>query len=80
MRIDRKKLKIAMIEKDVSRQTLSDLSGVSTGTISSICGGKNCSNLTGRVLAAALGMELTELLEDLTDAKCSDKHSKEVEK
>lgn len=71
MRIDRKKLKIAMVERDLSRQMLSDLSGVGTGTISSVCGGKNCSNLTGRALAAALGMELADLLEGPTDAKYS---------
>lgn len=63
MRIDRKKLKITMIEKDCGRQALSDLSGVSTGTISSVCGGKNCSRLTARALAAALDVELDELLE-----------------
>lgn len=63
MRIDGKKLKITMIEKDCGRQALSDRSGVSTGTISSICSGKSCSGLTARALAAALGVELDELLE-----------------
>lgn len=63
MRIDRKKLKIMMIEKDCGRQALSDLSGVSTGTISSVCSGKSCSRLTARALAAALNVELDELLE-----------------
>lgn len=67
MRIDRKKLKIAMIEKDLNRRTLSDLSGVGIGTISSVCHGKSCSNLTGRALAAALGMDITELLEESID-------------
>lgn len=63
MRIDRKKLKIAMIEKDYDRQTLSNLSGVSIGTISSVCSGKNCSNLTAKALAVALDMELKDLTE-----------------
>lgn len=63
MRIDRKKLKIAMVERDLNRQMLSDLSGVSTGTISGVCGGKSCSRLTARALAAALDVELDDLLE-----------------
>ena len=60
-----------MREISADKRQRSDLSGVGTGTISSVCSGKNCSNLTGRALAAALGMELADLLEGPTDAKYS---------
>lgn len=63
MRIDRKKLKIALIEKDMSQKELSKRSGVARATISYIVNGKSCSDEVGQKIAAALGVDVTDIIE-----------------
>ena len=63
MRINRIKLRIAMIEKDIGRNELAKLTGISTTTISNVENGKSCSNNTACAIAKALGIDLEEILE-----------------
>ncbi len=63
MRIDRKKLKIALIKKDMSQKELSKRSGVARATISYIVNGKSCSDEVGQKIAAALDVNVTDILE-----------------
>jgi len=63
MRIDRKKLKIALIEKDMNQKELSKRSGVARATISYIVNGKSCSDEVGQKIAAVLGLDVTNIIE-----------------
>ena len=58
MRIDRVKLIAEMAQKDLTVKRLSELSGVSRLTITSMRGGKSCSKETAEKLAAVLGREI----------------------
>lgn len=64
MRIDRKKLIIAMIDKNQTVMQLAKKSTVSRVTISSIRNGKSCSMRTAEKLANALGVPVTDILEN----------------
>lgn len=63
MRINRKKLLIAMLEADLNQKQLAELSGVSRGTINGIKNGRSCSDATGYKIARALKMNVFELTE-----------------
>ena len=63
MRLNRKKVKMAMVIRDMDRKTLSKISGVSVGTITNIRNGKSCSYLTAQAIANALQYDLEELAE-----------------
>lgn len=67
MRIDRIKLKTELWKRDMKQKELAEAAGVSKETVTNICSGRSCSNLTGKALAAALGMDITELLEESID-------------
>lgn len=64
MRIDPRKLIIAMYDKDMNTKRLAELSGVSRPTISSIKCGKSCSDETGNKIVRALGVKPETLLEE----------------
>ena len=64
MKICRKKLAIAMIEKNYNIMTLSNLANVSRNTISAIKAGKSCSGDTVLKLAKALEVPVQDLIED----------------
>lgn len=63
MRIDRIKLISEMARRDMSVLKLSELSGVSRVTITSVRTGKTCSSSTLAKLAAGLGVDPSELIE-----------------
>ncbi|MGI5852606.1 MAG: helix-turn-helix domain-containing protein [Caldicoprobacterales bacterium] len=63
MRIDRKKLAVKMIDKDLNVIQLSELSGLSRATISNVRCGKSCSKETVRKIAKALEVEIEDLIE-----------------
>lgn len=63
MRIDRKKLMIAMLDKDINQQQLAKLSGVSRATINGVKNGRSCSDATAYKIAGALKMDIFELTE-----------------
>ena len=60
MRIDREKLAVAMIRRDMNQKRLAELSGVSRVTLTAVKGGKSCSRETADKLAAVLGRDIIE--------------------
>ena len=60
MRINRERLAVAMIRRDMTQKRLAELSGVSRITITAVAGGKSCSKETADKLAAVLGAEIIE--------------------
>ena len=64
MRIDRVKLIAEMARQNINTLELAEKSGVSRVTITSIRSGKSCRNASGICIANALGVDITELLED----------------
>ena len=58
MRLDREKLTVTLLRRDMDQKQLSKLSGVSQATISAIKGGKSCSKATADKLSAVLGPEI----------------------
>lgn len=63
MRINRKKLAVLLIDKDMKVAQLVEKSGLARCTVSAVRGGKSCSPETVRKLAAALGVEPEEIIE-----------------
>ena len=64
MRIDRKKLVWAMMDRGTNVKELAEKSGVSKQTISNVKNGKSCIDAVGKAIANALGVEVTDLLEE----------------
>ena len=64
MRINKIKLCIALAKRDWTMEQLSKECKVSRQTISNIKNGKSCPFLTAVKIAEALGVEVTDLLED----------------
>ena len=64
MQIDRIKLIAEMARQRITLKELSEKSGISRVTITAVRGGKSCQTATGKCIAAALGVDLSELLED----------------
>lgn len=60
MRIDRAKMAVAMIEKDINGSQLAEKAGLSKNTVTAVRCGKSCSEQTARKLAAVLGREILE--------------------
>lgn len=58
MRIDRVTFAAALARADLSVKRLSELSGLSRGTITSVKTGKSCSKETADKLAAVLGRDI----------------------
>lgn len=67
MRIDKVKLVSELTRRDMTQKQLADLAGVSRVTVNYIKSGKSCSPEVGKKLAAALGVDVTEILEDQTN-------------
>ena len=63
MRIDRVKLITEMARADLNGKQLGELAGISRVTVSSVNGGRSCSEETAYKLARALGVDVEELLE-----------------
>ena len=66
MRIDRKKLIIAMLDNDQTVIQLAKTSGVSRVTISNVKCGKSCSNATAEKIAKALNVPMSDIIENAT--------------
>lgn len=58
MRINREKMTVAMLRRDMTQKRLAELSGVSRITITAVKGGKSCSANTAEKLAAVLGRDI----------------------
>ena len=64
MRIDRIKLITEMARRDVSSTRLAEAAGVSRVTVSALRCGKTCTAETAGKIARALGVDVTEIMED----------------
>jgi len=64
MRIDNIKLGVLLVKRNLNYMGLVKEAKVSKATISAIKNGKSCSFLTAVKIAEALGVEVTDLLED----------------
>ena len=64
IRIDRIKLITELEKRDMTQKRLAELSGVSRATIKYIKGGKRCTDEVGQKIAKALGVDVTEIIED----------------
>lgn len=62
MRIDRTKLAAELTRRDMTQKRLAELSGVSRATINYIKSGKSCSDEVGQKIAAALGVDVIEIM------------------
>lgn len=63
MRIDRKKLVLAMMNRNMNTNQLAELTGLSRATISSIRCGKSCAKGTLGRISKALEVEPEEIIE-----------------
>lgn len=61
MFIDRYKLKVELMKRDMTQNQLAEMCGVSRATISNISCGRSCNDNTGYKIAQALGMEIEDL-------------------
>lgn len=64
MRIDRIRLVTELAKRDMTQKRLAELSGVSRATINNVKGGKCCADEVGQKIAKALGVDVTEIIED----------------
>lgn len=64
MRIDRVKLITEMARRDLKVTELAELAGVSRMTVTAIRGGKSCSQNSALHIARALGVDVTEIMEE----------------
>ena len=62
MRIDRVAFVASMARKDINLKTLAQRTGLSRSTVTAVKTGKSCSEKTGRKIAAALGVDIAQLL------------------
>lgn len=63
IKLDRRKLRILLMDSYQTQKDLSQKSGVSRITVNGICQGKTCSDKTAAKIADALGVSIEELLE-----------------
>lgn len=63
MRLDRIKLKTALLQSDMKQYELAEKTGLARNTINAICGGKACTEATAEKIAAGLGVKLSDLVE-----------------
>ena len=64
MRISRKKMVCAMMDADLNIMQLAEKAGVSRTTVGSIKNGKSCAPATVGKIAEALGVDVTEIIEE----------------
>ena len=63
MRLDRCKLAVSMVRRDLKNKDLAVLSGLSAQTISNIKRGKSCTDAAGNRIADALNISIDNLVE-----------------
>ena len=68
MRIDRVKLIAEMARRDVTSTRLAEAAGVSRVTVSALRCGKTCTAETAGKIARALGVDVTEIVEEVKQA------------
>lgn len=63
MRIDRKKLVLAMMDVDMNTKQVAERAKVSRATVSAVKNGRSCSEQTAIHIAAALNLPLEQIIE-----------------
>ena len=63
MRIDRKKLVMAMLDCNLNQKQLAELAGISRATVNGVKNGRSCSQYTGESIAKALKLPIEKLIE-----------------
>ena len=63
MRINRKKLLVAMLDANLNQKQLAEVVGVSRATINNVSCGRSCSDKTAYGIADALNFELKQIIE-----------------
>lgn len=63
MRVNRKKLLVAMLDANLNQKQLAELVGVSRATINNVSCGRSCSDKTAYGIAKALNVELKQIME-----------------
>ena len=63
MRINRKKLIVAMLDADLNQKQLAELVGVSRATINNVSCGRSCSDKTAYGIAKALNVKVEQIME-----------------
>lgn len=63
MRIDRRKLVLAMMDTDLNTKEVASKAGVSRATVSAVKNGRSCTEETAIRIAAAVNKDLEELKE-----------------
>lgn len=61
MRIDAKKIRNMLFDKGIKQKELASMAGISLSTVSAIANGRSCSYESGRKIAAALGVSITDI-------------------
>ncbi len=65
MRIDRVKITALMKQKELKQYQLANLIDVSRTTINAICCGRSCTDETAERIAAALGVRIEDIKEEI---------------
>ena len=63
MRINRKKLLVAMLDANLNQKQLAEVVGVSRATINNVSCGRSCSDKTAYGIADALNVKLKQIIE-----------------
>jgi len=63
VRIDRMKLKIELVKREIGRKKFAEKAGLGLPTVTAVTSGKSCSLATAQKIADALQMPLEKLLE-----------------
>ncbi len=63
MRLDKVKVLILMVKRNMCQKDLAQAAGISRGSLSIVVNGKRCRPQTAIKIAEALGVDVTEILE-----------------
>lgn len=63
LRIDRRKLVLAMMDKDMNAKQIAEKAGLARATVSAVKNGRSCTEETAIRIAEALGVDLKKLKE-----------------
>lgn len=65
MNLNRKTVKILLVQNDMKQRDLIKLTGLSYSTVCAVCTGASCSYKTAERIATALGVPLEKLVLDV---------------
>lgn len=68
MRIDREKFAVLLIRKSMTAKQVAAVAGISNTSIYNVKKGMQCSDQMGDKIARALGVDVTEIMEEVKQA------------